>query len=76
MDGELQDGGTAEGQWEQPGEMDVDAIILLIVTIFHRHVHRCSVASDSVTPWTVAHQPPLSMKFFSQNSGVGCHFLF
>ena len=23
--------------------------------------HRCSVVSDSVTPWTVAHQAPLSM---------------
>ena len=75
-DGEMQDAGTAEGQWEQPGEMDADAFILLSVTVFHRHVHRCSVASDSVTPWTAAHQAPLSMKFSSQNFGVGCHFLF
>ena len=28
-----------------------------------------------VTPWTVAHQDPLSMGFFSgKNTGVGCHF--
>ena len=38
----------------------------------------CSVASvmsDSVTPWTVAHQAPLSMGFPSKNTGVGYHFL-
>ena len=28
-----------------------------------------------VTPWTVAHQYPLSMGFSSKNTGVGCHFL-
>ena len=76
VDGEMQDGGIAKGQWKQLGEMDVDALILLIVVIFHMHVHRCSVMSDSVIPWTVAHQAPLSMKFSSQNSGMGCHFLF
>ena len=27
------------------------------------------------TPWTVAHQAPLSMGFSRQNTGVGCHFL-
>ena len=27
------------------------------------------------TPWTVAHQAPLSMGFPSKNTGVGCHFL-
>ena len=35
-----------------------------------------SVVSDSVTLWTVVHQSPLSMGFFSgENTGVGCHFL-
>ena len=29
-----------------------------------------------VTPWTAAHQAPLSMGFSRQNTGVGCHFLF
>ena len=32
----------------------------------HRYMHVCvsrSVVSDSVTPWTVAHQAPLSMGF-------------
>jgi len=28
-----------------------------------------------VTPWTVAHQTPLSLVFYSKNTGVGCHFL-
>ena len=27
------------------------------------------------TPWTVAHQAPLSMGFSRKNIGVGCHFL-
>ena len=28
-----------------------------------------------MTPWTVAHQVPLSMGFLRKNIGVGCHFL-
>ena len=28
-----------------------------------------------VTPWTVAHQAPLSTGFPGKNTGVGCHFL-
>ena len=28
-----------------------------------------------VTPWTVAHQAPLSMEFSSKKTGVGCYFL-
>ena len=36
-----------------------------------------SVLSDSfATPWTVAHQAPLSIDFSGKNTGVGCHFLF
>ena len=27
------------------------------------------------TPWTLAHQAPLSMGFPGKNTGVGCHFL-
>ena len=34
-----------------------------------------SVKPDSATPWTVAHQAPLSMGFSRQEYGVGCHFL-
>ena len=28
-----------------------------------------------VTPWTVVHQAPLSMRFSSKNTGMGCHLL-
>ena len=35
----------------------------------------CSVMSDSVTPWTVAHQAPLSMEFSRQEYQSGCLFL-
>ena len=31
----------------------------------------CSVMSDSTTPWTVAHQAPLSMKFSGQEYWSG-----
>ena len=35
----------------------------------------CSVVSDSVIPWTVAHQAPLSMDSPGKNIGVSSHFL-
>ena len=35
-----------------------------------------AVVSDFGTPWTVAHQAPLSMGFPRQETGVGCCFLF
>ena len=35
----------------------------------------CSVISDSVTPWTVAHQAPLSIGFSRQEYWPCCHFL-
>ena len=31
--------------------------------------------SDSATPWTAAHQTPISMEFPGKNTRVGCHFL-
>ena len=34
-----------------------------------------SVMFDSVTPWPVAHQAPLSWNSPGENTGVGCHFL-
>ena len=34
-----------------------------------------SVISDSATPWTVAHQAPLSMKFSRQEYWSGLPFL-
>ena len=35
----------------------------------------CSVPSDSATPWTVAHQAPLSMEFSRQEYWNGLPFL-
>ena len=33
------------------------------------------MADSFATPWTIAHQVPLSMGFTGKNTGVGCHFL-
>ena len=38
----------------------------------------CTVLSHVqlfASPWTIAHQAPLSMKFSTQETGLGCHFL-
>ena len=39
------------------------------------YILSCSVVSDSVVPWTVAHQAPLPMGFSRQEYWGGCHFL-
>ena len=44
-------------------------------SVFKRWFFSHSVMPDSVTPWPVAHQAPLSMKFLQQNTEVDCHFL-
>ena len=38
-------------------------------------VHAHTVVSDSVTPWTIACQAPLSMEFSRQEYWSGCYFL-
>ena len=38
-------------------------------------VHTFSRVRPFVSPWTVAHQAPLSWNFPGKNIGVGCHFL-
>ena len=35
----------------------------------------CSVMSDFVIPWTIAHQPPLFMEFSRQEYWIHCDFL-
>ena len=35
----------------------------------------CPLATGGVTPWTVAHQAPLSMGFSRQEHWSGCHFV-
>ena len=42
-----------------------------IVLLFSRKVKPNTFG----TPWTSAHQPPLSMGFPGKNTGVSCHFL-
>ena len=37
-------------------------------------IHVLSHAWICATPWTVAHQGPLSMGYSMQDTGVGCHF--
>ena len=44
-------------------------IYALICGLLHSHVQLFA------TPWTVAHQAPLSMGFPGKNTGGGCHFL-
>ena len=43
--------------------------------LFRSCVFSHSVVSNSATPWTVAHQTPLSINFSGKGTGVGCHFL-
>ena len=38
-------------------------------------VHSLTCVKLLATPWSIAHQAPLSMKFPGKNTGVGCHFL-
>ena len=39
------------------------------------YVFSHSVVSNTVTPWTVACQASLTMRFSSKKTEVGCHFL-
>ena len=39
------------------------------------HVLSYSIVSDSVTPWTVTLEAPLSVEFSRQEYWSGCHFL-
>ena len=45
-----------------------------LTVIEHVCRHECSVVSDSVTPWTAAHQAPLSMGFSRQECWSGLSF--
>ena len=39
-------------------------------------VHTLNHVQFFATPWTVAHQAPLSVGFKDKHTGAGCHFLF
>ena len=56
----------------------VESPVPVLNSLFLRCVWRCvshSVVSDSATPWTVAHQAPLSMGFSRQEYWRRCHSL-
>ena len=36
---------------------------------------KVKVVSDSATPWIIVYEAPLSVGFYSQDTGVGCHSL-
>ena len=46
-------------------------LLLLLLLL----LSRISPVQLCATPWTVAHQAPLSKGFSRQSTGVGCHFL-
>ena len=49
--------------------------LLSVFFLFYNSVMvSCSVVSDSLSPWTVAHQDPLSMEFSSQEYWSGLPF--
>ena len=48
--------------------------IAIILPLFKRCVHVCSVMSDSATPWTITHQAPLPMEFSRQEYWSGLSF--
>ena len=47
---------------------------ILLYTLNHLQITHSAVC-NSLRPWTVACQAPLSMGFSSKNTGVGCHVL-
>ena len=50
----------------------INIYILNVVVVIYL---RSYLLLPFATPWTVAHQAPLSMDFPGKNTGVGCHFL-
>ena len=50
----------------------INTYILNVVVVIYL---RSYLLLPFATPWTVAHQAPLSMDFPGKNTGVGCHFL-
>ena len=48
------------------------ALVPVTARLFHE-ASVCSVVFDSLRPWTVAFQAPMSMGFSRKSTGVGCH---
>ena len=52
-----------------------ESIIVVCLCVDEEKMHACSVMSDCfATPWTVAHQAPLSMEFSRQEYWTGLPF--
>ena len=51
--------GLGDGDWDWETGIDINMLLLLLLSP--------SVMSYSATPWTVAHQAPLSMEFSGQD---------
>ena len=69
-----------EKEYETGYKMTIIMVINLLTALVYVciYIHACmlshSVVSNSVTPWTVAHQAPLSMEFFRQEYWSGLPF--
>ena len=63
-------------QESNPGLLHCGQILYQLSHQGSQLLFNLSVLSDSfVTPWTVAHEVPLSTGFLGKNTGVGWHFL-
>ena len=60
------------GVWTQQGKERVGQIETVDISTL---CHVASVVSNSATPWTIAHQAPLSRDSPGKNTGVVCHAL-
>ena len=61
--------------WDSPGK-NTGVGCHFLLQCMKVKVKSLSCVRLFVTPWTAAYQAPLSMGFFRQESGVGCHCLF
>ena len=59
---------------DNPGSSGVGMSLCDMWVWHYEYVITCSVMSDSLTPWTVAHQVPLSMEFSRQEYWSGLPF--
>ena len=59
--------------WRNPWTEDY--IAWRVIVHSESEVKLLSCVQLFATPWTAAHQPPLSMDFPGKNSGLSCRFL-
>ena len=61
-----------QGNFQTQGSSAFEQILQ---RLSYRKVKSLSCVQLFATPWTIAHQAPLSMGYLNKNTGVGCHFL-